>query len=339
MTTVRIGMMGTDIMHAFEYTSIVNCASNDQFPMVAMKPLDARMEAHMATIRPQGLAQEPPPLTGADLKRDSAMRDARVVCWWSDDSATAQRHAARLGVAEVVASPAEVFRRTEAVWICTKLASTHFSLAKAALQAGRHVFVDKPFTATKQEALELLDLAESRGLIIASSSPWRWAPALQALKRDMVALGSLRSVVCSAPAIDGAFYLTHSADVVDELLGPGAGDIGIVHSALHDSIAVDYPDGRRALINGMRDIGWVRHVAVFGERGYLETEITNAQRDHGKVELVRRFVTAVSRGQWPLERRRMEDVMTIITEPPIHERGAPAAPRHTRGAAPGGDPS
>lgn len=337
MTAVRIGMIGTDIMHAFEYASIVNCESSDQFPMMPMKPLDARMEAHLATIRSQALAPEPPPITGADLKRDPAMREARVVCWWSEDRATAQRHAARLGVPDVVSSLEDVFRRTDAVWICTKLASTHFPLAMAALQAGRHVFVDKPFTATAQEARELLDLAEARGLIVASASPWRWAPALQALKRDMPTLGAVRSVVCSAPAIDGAFYLTHSADVVDELLGPGVVDVAVVHSALHDTVVVDYPDGRRGLINGMRDIGWVRHVAVFGERGYREAEITNVHRDYGKVELVRRFVTAATHGQWPLTRRRLEDVMTIITEPPVQTAVADPTRRPSAAVAPGGE--
>ena len=32
---------------------------------------------------------------------------------------------------------------------------THFELAKQALQAGKHVVIDKPFSATSEEALEL----------------------------------------------------------------------------------------------------------------------------------------------------------------------------------------
>lgn len=41
---------------------------------------------------------------------------------------------------------------------------SHFSLAKTCLEAGCHVFVEKPFTVYAQEAGELLTLANSRGL-------------------------------------------------------------------------------------------------------------------------------------------------------------------------------
>ena len=42
---------------------------------------------------------------------------------------------------------------------------THFAYAKAALEAGKHCFIDKPFTETAAEAEELLTMAQSRGLI------------------------------------------------------------------------------------------------------------------------------------------------------------------------------
>ena len=40
---------------------------------------------------------------------------------------------------------------------------THFPLAKAALEAGKHVVVDKPFTVTLSQARELDALARSSG--------------------------------------------------------------------------------------------------------------------------------------------------------------------------------
>src|SRR2546425_1021901 len=43
---------------------------------------------------------------------------------------------------------------------------THFELAKAALQNGKHVFIEKPFTATTQQAEELIELAERKSLKI-----------------------------------------------------------------------------------------------------------------------------------------------------------------------------
>ncbi|GAB3342045.1 Gfo/Idh/MocA family oxidoreductase [Larkinella ripae] len=42
---------------------------------------------------------------------------------------------------------------------------THFSYAKAALEAGKHVLIEKPFANTAQQARELLDLAQQKGLV------------------------------------------------------------------------------------------------------------------------------------------------------------------------------
>jgi predicted dehydrogenase len=51
---------------------------------------------------------------------------------------------------------------------------THFPLAKQALLAGKHVVIDKPFAATSEEALELKQLGEKHGLILAPFHNRRW---------------------------------------------------------------------------------------------------------------------------------------------------------------------
>ena len=52
--------------------------------------------------------------------------------------------------------------------------ATHFELAKQALEAGKHVVVDKPFTATSEEALKLSQLAKSKGLLAIPFHNRRW---------------------------------------------------------------------------------------------------------------------------------------------------------------------
>ncbi|WP_336242910.1 oxidoreductase [Enterobacter cloacae] len=51
---------------------------------------------------------------------------------------------------------------------------THFPLAKAALEAGKHVVVDKPFTVTLSQARELDGLAKSLGRLLSVFHNRRW---------------------------------------------------------------------------------------------------------------------------------------------------------------------
>jgi predicted dehydrogenase len=62
--------------------------------------------------------------------------------------------------AEVISSPL-----IDAVAVVTPV-WTHYKLAKAALEHGKHVFVEKPFTSTVAQAVELIELAEKRNLKI-----------------------------------------------------------------------------------------------------------------------------------------------------------------------------
>ena len=49
--------------------------------------------------------------------------------------------------------------------IITSPNETHFPFAEMALRAGKHVVVEKPFTNTSEEAMELVDLAKKMGKI------------------------------------------------------------------------------------------------------------------------------------------------------------------------------
>ncbi len=51
---------------------------------------------------------------------------------------------------------------------------THFPLAKRALEAGKHVVIDKPFTAASAEALALIELARQKGLLVIPFHNRRW---------------------------------------------------------------------------------------------------------------------------------------------------------------------
>src|SRR3972149_2127542 len=61
--------------------------------------------------------------------------------------------------------------------------STHFDIAKEALQNGKHVFVEKPFTATAAQAEELIELAEKKGLKIMVDHTFIFTGAVRKMKQ------------------------------------------------------------------------------------------------------------------------------------------------------------
>jgi predicted dehydrogenase len=58
----------------------------------------------------------------------------------------------------------------------------HFRLALQALQAGKHVYVQKPMCQTLDEANQLVDEANRRGLILAAAPPNMVSPTVQRIK-------------------------------------------------------------------------------------------------------------------------------------------------------------
>ena len=69
----------------------------------------------------------------------------------------------------------------DAVVIATPV-FTHFELAKKALEQGKHVLIEKPMTSTGQEALELIELADKKGLTLMVDHTFLYTGAVQKLK-------------------------------------------------------------------------------------------------------------------------------------------------------------
>ena len=61
--------------------------------------------------------------------------------------------------------------------------STHFDLAKKALQEGKHIFVEKPFTSTVEQAEELIELAEKKNLRIMVDHTFIFTGAVKKMKQ------------------------------------------------------------------------------------------------------------------------------------------------------------
>src|ERR1700731_3155948 len=95
---------------------------------------------------------------------------------------------------ETTTDPSEIFSspKIDAVAVITPV-WTHYELAKAALMNGKHVFVEKPFTSTSDQAKELIDLAERKNLKIMVDHTFLFAGAVKRIRQfvDDGTLGTL----------------------------------------------------------------------------------------------------------------------------------------------------
>jgi len=85
---------------------------------------------------------------------------------------------------DIVREAAHLFedKEIELVVIATPTLS-HFDLAQQALQADKHVIVDKPFTATSEQAQRLIDLARQQHRVISVYHNRRWDGDFQTVSR------------------------------------------------------------------------------------------------------------------------------------------------------------
>jgi len=94
----------------------------------------------------------------------------------------------------VTTDPAELLTspQIDAIAVVTPV-STHFALAKAALENGKHVFVEKPFTSTTGQASELIELAERKKLTIMVDHTFLFTGAVRKIREllDEGVLGDL----------------------------------------------------------------------------------------------------------------------------------------------------
>ena len=111
---------------------------------------------------------------------------------------------------------------------------THYEYAKLALEAGKHVIVEKPFTVTSAEADELIRLAAMKGLKLSSYQSRRFDSDFRTVRR-VVESGVLGKIVEAEIHYD-RFSPALSPKVHKETPGPGRGLLYDLGSHLIDQV-------------------------------------------------------------------------------------------------------
>ena len=116
--------------------------------------------------------------------------DVELVVVADADEHKAEALSKRFGVPHVL-SAEETFARADldAVVICTPN-HLHEEMSIAALEAGKHVFVERPLATSSKGAERVIDVAEREGKILVVGMPHRFRPGVAAL-RNFIAGGEL----------------------------------------------------------------------------------------------------------------------------------------------------
>jgi len=130
---------------------------------------------------------------------------------------------------------------------------THFDFASRALNSGKHVVIDKPFTPTSGEARQLIELATSKGLHVIPFHNRRWDGDFLTL-RKLLAEGSLGRVVTIESHFD-RFRPTPRENTWKEAADPSHGMLFDLGPHLVDQILSLYggPEAITASVRADRD--------------------------------------------------------------------------------------
>jgi len=232
---------------------------------------------------------------GPNLIRSFHTHQASEVAWVVDvDADRIAQVRSRYPDVRVSSRPEDVLRdpKVDAVVICTPTI-THFSLARAALEAGKHVLVEKPITTRSDQAEELCRLAQAKQRVLLVGHIFLYNAAVRFVKRalDDGELGRVYYISMERTNlgpiridVNAAWDLAaHDIAIVDHWLGGSARSVSAtggtwINTGIEDAVfaTLRYPDG--ALVN--LHASWLnpkkaREITVVGDRRMLTVDDMN----------------------------------------------------------------
>jgi predicted dehydrogenase len=192
----------------------------------------------------------------------------------------------------------------DAVAIATPIA-THHSLAAAALDAGKHVLVEKPLATSSSDAQDLINRAEARGLTLMPGHTFLYSPPVN-MVRALICAGGLGDIYfISTSRVNLGLHQPDASVIWD--LGPH--DFSILRYWLDETPHRVSAHARSCVVPGTPDVAFVTLEFPSGTLAHVElswlapsklrrTAIVGSEKmvvyDDGSNEPVRIFDSGVS---------------------------------------------
>jgi len=257
----------------------------------------------------------------------------------SRTQASADAFAARFGIPRAHGSYEELVADPEvdAIYVATPH-PFHAANARLALEAGKHVLVEKPFTLNAREAEEIVALAEERGLVLLEAMWTRYLPHMIRI-REIIAAGTIGEV--RTLTVDHTQKLPSDPEHRIQNLALGGGallDLGIypisfawdlfgAPSVVHaistpsatgadaeTSVILGYPGGQQAVTLTQSDGRGPNRAAVIGTEGWIEIDpvwynATGFTVFNGRRDVVERYENTVPGRGMQFQARALERIV------------------------------
>lgn len=235
---IRVGMIGLDTSHTVAFAKMLNDPTSPNFipgarVVAACPTFSADVESSASRV--EGYTQQ--------------IRDEFQV--------------------KIVDTVEEVCQQSDAILLESVDGRRHLPEYRPVAEAGLPCFIDKPFTASFQDAQEIVRLANAKQTRLFSSSSLRMIPDVRNIKDTPEMVGEIERVHVFSPASHEPtnpglyWYGIHGVEMLYTLMGAGCESLIAVSDEKGDSIVAKWKDGRTATYTGTRltlhDYGLVVH--------------------------------------------------------------------------------
>ena len=191
---------------------------------------------------------------GPNIVRNFHLQEGSRVVTVCDNSLDALKRVRQTYPSMVVSSESRdllTSSEIDAVAIVTPVA-THYELARTALEHGKHVFVEKPFTSTSAQAEELIDLADRTKLKIMVDHTFLFTGAVKQIER-FICDGTLGKLYYYDSTRVNLGLLQHDVNVIWDL---AAHDLAIMNYLIKEKPQAVVATGEQHL-NDLADIAFL----------------------------------------------------------------------------------
>jgi predicted dehydrogenase len=297
---LRLGIIGTDTSHVIAFTKILNHPANpDHIPgarvVAAFKGGSKDIESSYSRV---------------DQYAEELARDWKV---------------------EIVPDIATLLTKVDAVLLESVDGRPHLAQAKAVIAAGKPLFIDKPLSATLEDAWEIARLAKAKGVPWFSSSSLRWAKSLAALEQP-----HLKGAMVWGPGpleehhyLELGWYAIHASEMLFKLLGRGCETVTRTYAPDQDEITCRWTDGRIGTVRALRPYSDFGAVVFTKDNQVLQSP---PKFEYSYVPLVKEIVQFFQTGKPPVDPEETLEIFAFLdaAQKSREQNGAPVKLRQMK---------